>query len=240
MRKLLMNCDQVFDVLTRGPFPTGAASDDSVEQHLRACHECRRLAEALRPAVALMHEALAGEQSLDLPGYQGSLPQIALPDSRASASEPRSRSCRRRRAARWASVEQVVNVARAAAASILVAAIGILLYNLSMSGPTGSWAKVRGGFQSVPLAAVTKLAATQPDEQGLLTLASFQLPARCLPLSHRPLTSDKAAEIAAAIADGSLEALRCCSECHHSGLNQQSSSRLVAVLQQNCQLCHRG
>jgi hypothetical protein len=31
--KLLMNCDQVFDVLTRGPFPTGEPSDEPVEHH---------------------------------------------------------------------------------------------------------------------------------------------------------------------------------------------------------------
>ena len=74
MKQLLVSCDQVFDVLTRGPFPTGAASDEGVEQHLRACHECRQLAEALRPAVALMHEAVSAEQAIDLPGYQGSLP----------------------------------------------------------------------------------------------------------------------------------------------------------------------
>ena len=235
MKQLLLNCDQVFDVLTRGPFPTGAASDESVEQHLRACHECRQLAEALRPAVALLHEAIAGDQALDLPGYQGSLPPAAV----IPGTTGRNRRSQRKRWMRWPSTEQIVNIARAAAASILVAAIGTLLYNLSMSAPAGSLAKVRGGFTSLP-ALTGARRAPQPDAEGLLTLASFQLPAHCLPLSHRPLTPEKAAEIAAAIAEGSLDALRCCSECHHGGLNQQPSSRLVAVLQQNCQLCHRG
>ena len=31
MRQVLLNCDQVFDVLTRGPFPSGSADDDGVE-----------------------------------------------------------------------------------------------------------------------------------------------------------------------------------------------------------------
>ena len=57
--KLLLDCDDVFDRLTRGPFPSGAADDDAVESHLRSCHECRELAEALRPAVKLMHVAYA-------------------------------------------------------------------------------------------------------------------------------------------------------------------------------------
>ena len=67
MKKLLLNCDQVFDVLTRGPFPTGSPDDEGVEHHLRACHDCRQLAEALRPAVSLLHEAVAADEALDLP-----------------------------------------------------------------------------------------------------------------------------------------------------------------------------
>ena len=63
MKRTLLNCDQVFDVLTRGPFPTGEPEDDAVERHLRACHECRRLAEALRPAVALLHEAIETDEA---------------------------------------------------------------------------------------------------------------------------------------------------------------------------------
>ena len=89
--KLLVNCDQVFDVLTRGPFPTGEASDEAVEQHLRACHDCRRLAEALRPAVALMHEAVSGDQALSLPEYQGSLP-VRSPGDDVFAARLRSES----------------------------------------------------------------------------------------------------------------------------------------------------
>ena len=64
-----MNCDQVFDILTRGPFPTGTAIDAGVETHLDACAECRRLAEALRPAIELFQEAIGPEESRDLPGY---------------------------------------------------------------------------------------------------------------------------------------------------------------------------
>src|SRR3954449_12551116 len=74
VKRPLLNCDQVFDVLTRGPFPTGEPQDEAVERHLRACHECRQLAEALRPAVALLHEAVSGEEAEQLPEYQGSLP----------------------------------------------------------------------------------------------------------------------------------------------------------------------
>lgn len=68
-----MNCDQVFDVLTRGPFPSGSSDDASVELHLEACHDCRQLADALRPAVDLFHESMPHDEYGDLPGYRGSL-----------------------------------------------------------------------------------------------------------------------------------------------------------------------
>ena len=58
----LMNCDHVFDILTRAPFPTGDDTDPDVEHHLRACHGCRQLAEALRPAVDLFHESISPDE----------------------------------------------------------------------------------------------------------------------------------------------------------------------------------
>jgi hypothetical protein len=69
-----MNCDQVFDILTRGPFPSGAASDGSVQRHLSGCAECRQLAEALRPALDLIHESVPPEESWGLPGYWEDVP----------------------------------------------------------------------------------------------------------------------------------------------------------------------
>lgn len=70
-----MNCDEVFDLLTRGPIPAGDPADDAaVESHLGACHDCRRLAEALRPAVDLFHEALDDDVADGLPCYRGELP----------------------------------------------------------------------------------------------------------------------------------------------------------------------
>lgn len=97
-------CDQVFERLTRGPFPGGPFADGSssdpaedarVERHLACCHDCRRLAEALRPAVELFHEAL--ERTDDLPRYAGrlreereSLPLVALAEP-PLPTEPRFR-----------------------------------------------------------------------------------------------------------------------------------------------------
>lgn len=66
-----MDCDQVFMILTRGPFPTGEAWDEQVEAHLEACTDCWRLAEALRPALEVFQEAIPPSESRELPGYWG-------------------------------------------------------------------------------------------------------------------------------------------------------------------------
>jgi hypothetical protein len=66
-----MDCDQVFMILTRGPFPTGEDWDDEVESHLEVCTDCWRLAEALRPALEVFQEAVPPAEGRDLPGYWG-------------------------------------------------------------------------------------------------------------------------------------------------------------------------
>lgn len=66
-----MNCDQVFMILTRGPFPTGEPWDEQVETHLETCADCWRLADALRPALEVFQEAVPPAESRDLPGYWG-------------------------------------------------------------------------------------------------------------------------------------------------------------------------
>ncbi len=66
-----MDCDQVFMILTRGPFPTGEPWDEQVETHLERCSDCWRLAEALRPALDVFQEAVPPAEGRDLPGYWG-------------------------------------------------------------------------------------------------------------------------------------------------------------------------
>ena len=66
-----MDCDQVFMILTRGPFPTGEPWDEDVESHLEYCADCWRLAEALRPALEVFQEAVPPAEGRDLPGYWG-------------------------------------------------------------------------------------------------------------------------------------------------------------------------
>jgi len=170
MRKLLMNCDQVFEVLTRGPFPTGADSDDAVEHHLRCCHECRELAEALQPAVELMHEAIAPEHASGLPEYSGVLASRQREVATAEAERPTP--LRVRRLARSESAQRrpsaLVSFAQFAAALVLLAALGSLVWGVITT------AKQTGGpnllFSGVIEPSGPKTLA-RLDERGLMTLA---------------------------------------------------------------------
>lgn len=64
-----IECDHVFAILTRGPFPSGDATDQEVERHLELCESCREIAEALRPASDLFHESVSLFELNDLPRY---------------------------------------------------------------------------------------------------------------------------------------------------------------------------
>jgi hypothetical protein len=247
-----LNCDQVFDVLTRGPFPTGDPEDDAVERHLRACHECRQLAEALRPAVALLHEAIGTDEATALPEYQGALPWKRPNRPRrlsiarlASAQELAARSGESQRMSLVPSAVDLalrctpaVRAMRVIAASLLVFALGALLFAIAWA-PNRNLTVGNHGAIGTPTIA-DHAPHGVPTAKGLLTLASLKLPQACLPDSHRPLSAEAAAEIARALEAGSLDKLHCCTECHHAGATQSSSSRLIAIADQNCQLCHRG
>lgn len=164
--KLLVDCDNVFDRLTRGPFPSGEEDDSAVEGHLSVCHECRRLAEALRPAVSLLHEAYADEQISDerLPAYHGT------PDRSTD------RAITRASGGQWSLGWQLV------AASLLGVMIGSLAINALMEG--------RGqGSQPVALAQPAENGAS-----GLTRLAVLKLSETCLP-SGMALASNSAAKL---------------------------------------------
>src|SRR5262249_49164379 len=150
---------QVFEVLTRGPFPTGDPEDDAVERHLHACHECRQLAEALRPAVALLHEAISNDDAMDLPEYQGALPwrrpqrrsrlsiarlsTASAHDNGDKASQPFATTTR----GSSGTTSAAVRTLRAIAASLLIFALGALLVAVAWA-PHRGLHRVSGGLFS--------------------------------------------------------------------------------------------
>ncbi len=233
MRKLLMNCDQVFDVLTRGPFPTGDESDESVEQHLRACHECRQLAEALQPAVELLHESLARDEASDLPEYQGVLSAVERSVATAEAERPRPMTVQRlaRPRADKRSALTLADLTQLAVVALLLLAVGSLTWN-ALSAPDSR----QSDFLSVlsPTGPVTR---ARLDDRGLLTLASLDLPARCFP---QDALIDSAGSGGATGPPTAIqrEALRCCTECHRAGQANHAGSRLVVAMHKSCVACH--
>lgn len=210
---LPLDCDQVFDVLTRGPFPTGDASDTDVERHLACCHSCRQLAEALRPAVELFHEAIEPADSGDLPGYRGALATRAVGLAQLVAEAvnieqpPRAQAARPQpaRPATWLDqiAERPLRLMTALACGALVAA------SVWGAGLTGN------SLPSRPSSAISL------SEDGLVHLASLQLQPRCF---SEPTASSR---------------LQCCTECHAAKTPQPALAvRSLAVVASSCRACH--
>jgi hypothetical protein len=246
--KLLLNCDHVFEVLTRGPFPTGEPTDDAVEQHLAACHECRQLAEALRPAVALFHEAVSKEESLELPEYQGILPEPDPFENDFRPVDPELRSLGRlfeQRPARRANtrgakappashpaawdVTPLIKAARLVAAAVLIVSLGWLAWGLTVSPRYPGMAGAVPGKSGVSGVAAASRSALL-DHEGYLSLVALKLPESCLPPEMRAGWSTRLA---------AADALRCCTECHRAG-GPQSGVASLAHFNQACSACHRG
>lgn len=216
-----ISCDDVFERLTRGPFPGNAEGEDAcVEAHLAVCHECRMLAEALRPAVSAMQLASAfGPTSVpSLPEYRGRLPALcdgssdaasvaAPPDTRV---EPPLRDRVFRTALGWP-------VALALALGVIVGAMA-----------AGGW------FERSPRTArqwawtVGPVDHTRTLVEANAVLGSLDLQFVC----WNPRREDGAAE---ARADAGL---RCCTECHFARSTRVHSVDM-ARLSQACVACHR-
>lgn len=227
-----MNCDQVFDILTRGPFPTGTSCDVPVEAHLSDCPECHRLAEALRPAIELFQEAVDPEESRDLPGYWCAVaterqspvvsyareiePRAVAPQFVAEAAEPGPYSA----LAMWRMAAMV--------------AVGITVGTLLS-------ARAFDGFRWPPQNGATAVAPAPADDDGLrFTEADWMelaaLPAACS--EHKAERSPRYTQRHdLLLADARLENLNCCSGCHNSGSESVPSTATLRV-SQSCQYCH--
>jgi hypothetical protein len=210
-----VDCDQVFEVLTRGPFPTGEAIDGPVERHLATCHECRALAEALRPAMELLHEAIDGDESRDLPGYYGApstsggLAQLVAAAIDAEPTSPRASKPRVEPALRWRTW-----LLTSRAETFLAAMAGGVLLVLAMVA-------LQGAFPTDHDAAAP-IVATTPTQDGLIRLASLNLREECF--AHQ--------------AGQELSITHCCTQCHSAAGKLVSPPKSIAVIAASCRACH--
>ncbi len=229
-----MNCDHVFDVLTRGPFPTGASSDASVERHLGCCADCRRLAIALRPAVELFEEAVRPEESRGLPSYWGEVgePQSAAYDATfATLDDDIAQARTSGRAVRSAYRTRGVLPVRAledcdrllrfcgAVAVGVVLAFGFRSISDPSQRPAGLARSGNTATAAFPWQVCSASWITPPEQrlQGSSTQAAGVL----------QLTSLDA------------ERHRCCSECHHAGGGATAPGAMSRGVASSCVACHQ-
>ncbi len=222
--KTLLNCDGVFDVLTAGPFPSGDRADQSIQQHLAACSECRALAEALKPACDLLHEVMPAAEQASLPIYLAEENEPVQKIMQRVREQPVTRSG-------WghhSSVKQILFWNSLAATMLLV-----LLF---------PW--MSGGRDS------TQAVAHSDAHQVLLGMA---LPADCLQVAlagnrkifHPPTEATAVCQTchesgSVVIAGHSVDNLHyfCCTECHSVSRTNRPQLRDVTRLVAACQTCH--
>ena len=237
-----MNCDQVFDILTRGPFPTGTSCDTAVEAHLSECPECHRLAEALRPALELFQEAVGPEESRDLPGYWCAVatdrktPLVSYAENvepRLSIAQTPERDSS---AGNWSALAAW----RLAAALALGVTLGTLLNS------RGTFDRFSG---MSPIGSGSAASTSQPNDdpppkdnqEPRFTVAEHQilaaLPAACF--RHQAGVAPRnAMQNRGVLASADLGNLNCCSECHNSN-SDIVPSQATATVAQRCQFCHK-
>jgi hypothetical protein len=208
-----LDCDAVFDVLTRGPFPTGDAIDAPVESHLTCCHECRQLAEALRPAIELLHEAIEPEESRDLPGYHGALTATSrgglaqmVADAIDAERPARAVDVSPAKPGRW---RRLLNRRPTQLEAFLASVVVGALFVLSLAG-----------MGNIEPAKKAQASAFAPTQDGLANLVGLEL---------RPTCFDNIGEAAA---------VHCCTECHAAQGKTPLAKRAIAVVAVSCRNCH--
>lgn len=235
-----MNCDQVFDILTRGPFPTGQDCDVWVEEHLCGCRECRRLAEALQPALELFEESVTPEEGRNLPAYWGALLDGAGEETQAATCHVGDRRTRAVPLAprAWISWRRDwATVGRLTAAVMLGVLLGVAVGQIDVIDrkPPTPLAELAPAADHSRSDATTTLAAIGGFDFLDLTPACFSSP----PGGSSNDRPHPIGEFAAAAAPLQLADLSCCTECHRSSGGPIASRPAVAKIAMSCRICHQ-
>jgi hypothetical protein len=239
-----MNCDQVFDILTRGPFPTGHSSDAAVERHLGSCADCRRLADALRPALDLFRESIPADESHDLPGYWGDLVEHSSDYGPASGIAqlvrlPVALHQRIDQGRDWIS-QRSSHAVRFAAAIMVGVALGALLWSAGIpawqSDSTGARVTTGGSPSSEsPLGAKPRKVSIHSQ-----ALMSINFAPECFGIrvdrqnTDSPPVRRPGSELLAQAEYGHLQ---CCTRCHASGSHYGAPAAIASVAR-SCAACH--
>ena len=230
----MINCDSVFSILTRGPFPTGEASDFDVEDHLDRCRDCRRLAEALRPTPHQGPEAVDSDEGWQLPVYWSEHGDASASGGRqgvvATAQAAVDRLVRRVRRRRRPLVDPIG--LRMLISLVVGIGFGFLWREASeLEGrPSTRAAEARNSVENRFL----RQAPRQTVECEILETMGLA-PAECyraFPLAPRPIDDRGPQLFAPRYAE-----IECCSKCHHAGGSQAKAGALATVAR-TCGACH--
>ncbi len=178
-----MDCDRVFAILTRGPFPTGDPGDQAVEDHLLVCPDCILLAEALRPSAQVTQEMITTGESSQLPGYRGDV-RLRFSDLAISCIEPQRQAfgplvmSSAVDFSLWPAGWSALNLGRFALAIVLGATIGVVLRSWSKAAEQAQAQRAAETMaaDAPPVRLVNDISTPLPSDQ---LLANLRRPAAC-------------------------------------------------------------
>lgn len=246
-----MNCDRVFDILTRGPFPSGAPSDERVERHLSNCPACRRLASALQPAIELFEEAITPDEGRDLPAYWGDL-FVADQDEmggrfgssswRGGTTTRLATKLRRATGLDMETVRRTLPTAWRLSAAVL---LGVCIGGLLRSADLGANGSMVGTNDDAPAAVVDRptpstVAAVIPSRASLADLrlvACSHATTHQSPPDYLGLTNQR--DSAEASFPLQTRGITCCTDCHNAANERiQITREATAQVADTCKNCH--
>jgi len=230
-----MTCDDVFDVLTRGPFPSGGWEDQAVEAHLHHCPECHRLAVALRPAVELFQEAVGPDESRSLPGYRG---QAGAQIFREGAIDHwglgHDAVAQAERA--FAPAPRVVQILPARS-SLLKFAAAVLLGVAAAAGSRGLIERSAASAEDPPHFAANSSSETRDANRRWLM--ALKLPPACVRYGRTTLpTAEEDSPTGIQLAAVENTHLSCCTDCHASSTTGLLGQEARATVARACSACH--
>jgi hypothetical protein len=233
-----MNCENVFVILTRGPFPSGLSSDAAVEAHLQLCPDCQRLAAALRPNDRLLQESIESDESHALPGYWGNSLgtsgdlAISLTDTVGYRRAQRQRSMQQQRSLDGKNLN-VWQFTAAVALGIVLAAALRTLVTVHTPAPLAGEPGIPTAMGSVnPLSLHSAEARLAP-----LNLKPICRPGKML-TPIEPLSFEQQTPIISDDESPSARAGSCCTQCHRVDGGIHLASTAMARFQQSCRACH--
>lgn len=222
-----MHCDQVFDILTQGPFPTGEPIDAQVERHIACCHECWQMAEALRPAVDLFHESIVEFDQVPLPEYRGQAGDISvatLPEAVNACLNSTELHSRVKAPSRLRTSSSFLRQ------SFYIAAASLAIFGLILLG-----------IAAVP---DSKSALNQMTADGQVSkektldqtagIALAQLSEACFQDVGRRAGSVTPAHHSASVS----KSVQCCTLCHNAANRDGPKIDTIAMLDKSCSGCH--